>query len=137
MSTFCSAKAASLRERASPSSTNDASKSIGVDRSSESFARWFASAARTSKNAARGSTTTALSRAKAALWLPIIGACSVPPSDGRYSQQFLPDAATFPPVAELLDVRCGSLDCHGTTSQSAPLPRGGPIGSEIDEQRNA
>lgn len=57
----------------------------------------------------------------AAMWLPIIGACSVPPSDGRYSQQYLPDAATFPRVAELLDVRCGSLDCHGNIHRNLRL----------------
>jgi hypothetical protein len=46
------------------------------------------------------------------LW--VFGACSVPPSDSRYVQTSLPDSATFPPVAQLLELRCGALDCHGT-----------------------
>lgn len=41
-------------------------------------------------------------------------ACSFPSSDARYIQTALPDEATFAPVAELLSVRCGSLDCHGS-----------------------
>jgi hypothetical protein len=41
-------------------------------------------------------------------------ACASPPPDGRITQTRLPDAASFGPVAELLDVSCGSLDCHGT-----------------------
>jgi len=43
-----------------------------------------------------------------------LAGCSTPPSDGRYVQQALPDRTSFPPVAQLLVVRCGSLDCHGT-----------------------
>lgn len=41
-------------------------------------------------------------------------ACSAPASDGRYTQTTLPDSASFPPVAQLLELRCGSIDCHGT-----------------------
>jgi len=40
--------------------------------------------------------------------------CSTPPSDSRYQQTALPDSATFPPVAQLLALRCGTLDCHGS-----------------------
>ncbi len=47
-----------------------------------------------------------------------IAACSVPPVDSRYTPLDLPPAASFPPVAELLDVRCGSLDCHGTVARN-------------------
>ncbi len=51
----------------------------------------------------------------------VLVACSVPASDGRYTPQALPDPATFPPVAALLDVRCGSLDCHGTVARNLRL----------------
>ena len=47
--------------------------------------------------------------------------CSAPPSDARFTQQSLPDATSFVPVAQLLDVRCGSLDCHGTTARNLRL----------------
>ena len=47
--------------------------------------------------------------------------CSTPPADGRYVQQSLPDRTTFQPVAQLLVVRCGSLDCHGTTARNLRL----------------
>jgi len=50
--------------------------------------------------------------------LVAIAGCSTPPSDARYTQPALPDAATFPPVAQLLDVSCGSLDCHGTVARN-------------------
>ncbi len=48
-------------------------------------------------------------------------ACSVPPSDAVYTPQDLPDPGTFPPVAQLLVVRCGSLDCHGTVARNLRL----------------
>jgi len=41
--------------------------------------------------------------------------CSTPPSDSRYVQTALPNRAEFPPVGQLLALRCGTLDCHGTT----------------------
>lgn len=41
-------------------------------------------------------------------------ACSAPGSDPRYVETTLPDRASFPPVAQLLVHRCGTLDCHGT-----------------------
>jgi hypothetical protein len=44
--------------------------------------------------------------------------CSVPPSDGRYTPVKLPDESTFPPVAELLSLRCGAIDCHGATGRN-------------------
>ncbi len=48
-------------------------------------------------------------------------ACSAPPADARYTQTTLPDSASFSPVAELLDVRCGTLDCHGTAFRNLRL----------------
>lgn len=57
----------------------------------------------------------------AALALTSAAACSVPASDSRYTPASLPDATTFGPVAELLDVRCGSLDCHGTVARNLRL----------------
>jgi hypothetical protein len=50
-----------------------------------------------------------------------ITACSTPPANERYIQQALPDRASFPPVAELLVVRCGSLLCHGTPGRNLRL----------------
>jgi hypothetical protein len=55
------------------------------------------------------------------LSLLALAACSTPPVDGRYIQQTLPDPVSFAPVAELLDVRCGSLDCHGTVARNLRL----------------
>ena len=48
-------------------------------------------------------------------------ACSAPPADARYTQTALPDSASFAPVAELLDVRCGTIDCHGTAFRNLRL----------------
>jgi hypothetical protein len=53
--------------------------------------------------------------------LVALSGCSTPPSDGRYLQQALPDRVSFPPVAQLLVVRCGSLDCHGTPARNLRL----------------
>jgi hypothetical protein len=52
--------------------------------------------------------------------IPVAVACSAP-SAGHYVPQALPDPGTFAPVAELLDVRCGSLDCHGTVARNLRL----------------
>jgi hypothetical protein len=60
-------------------------------------------------------------RLLASLALVTLARCSAPPADGRYVQQDLPDRATFSPVAQLLDVRCGSLDCHGTVGRNLRL----------------
>ena len=46
-----------------------------------------------------------------------LGACSTPSSDARFVAT-PPDRASFPPVADLLDHRCGTLDCHGTTARN-------------------
>ena len=53
--------------------------------------------------------------------LAAIAACSIPPSGSTYTPQALPDATTFAPVAQLLDVRCGSLLCHGTVARNLRL----------------
>jgi hypothetical protein len=53
-----------------------------------------------------------------ALAIPVAVACSGPPPAGHYVPQALPDAASFGPVAGMLDVRCGSLDCHGTVGRN-------------------
>ena len=45
-------------------------------------------------------------------------ACSAPDSNGRYVQTDLPNEAAFSPVSVLLDVRCGSLDCHGNVARN-------------------
>jgi len=40
--------------------------------------------------------------------------CSVPASNGRVTETPVPDPVTFPFVGQVLEVRCGTLDCHGT-----------------------
>jgi hypothetical protein len=40
-------------------------------------------------------------------------ACSTPQPDARFGGA-VPDRASFPPVADLLGKRCGTLDCHGS-----------------------
>jgi hypothetical protein len=48
--------------------------------------------------------------------LPLLAllACVTANSDDRVIAS-VPDRASFPPVADLLDHRCGTLDCHGVT----------------------
>jgi hypothetical protein len=48
----------------------------------------------------------------------VVLSCSIPPSDARSTASALPDESTFPPVAELLSIRCGAIDCHGTTARN-------------------
>jgi hypothetical protein len=45
-------------------------------------------------------------------------ACAAPPSSDPRFVATLPDRASFPPVAALLEHSCGSLDCHGTVSRN-------------------
>jgi hypothetical protein len=52
--------------------------------------------------------------------LVAVAACSAP-SPGHSTPAALPDEATFGPVAGLLDVRCGSLDCHGKVGRNLRL----------------
>jgi hypothetical protein len=66
-----------------------------------------------------------LSRARAIilslLWSALVGglvSCSIPPSDARYTPAAFPDESTFAPVAELLSVRCGAIDCHGNRGRN-------------------
>jgi len=47
--------------------------------------------------------------------------CSTPASDARFTQQALPDRASFPYVGQLLVHRCGSLDCHGSMYRNLRL----------------
>jgi hypothetical protein len=44
-------------------------------------------------------------------------ACSTAPSDARIGID-VPDRTQFPPVADYLDHRCGSLDCHGNAQRN-------------------
>jgi hypothetical protein len=55
------------------------------------------------------------------LSLALLAGCSIPPSDAKYTPQALPEQGSFPPVAQLLVVRCGSLDCHGTVARNMRL----------------
>lgn len=51
--------------------------------------------------------------------LAIVSACS-----GDYSGRIgvdAPDETQFPPVSDLMDHRCGSLDCHGQTSRNLQI----------------
>jgi hypothetical protein len=56
-------------------------------------------------------------------------ACSAPATDARVIET-VPDRASFPPVADLLVHRCGTLDCHGQTSRNMRLY--GSIGLRLD-----
>lgn len=47
----------------------------------------------------------------------MLGACSAPPS-GERSKFAVPPREGFEPVSDLLQARCGSLDCHGQTGRS-------------------
>jgi hypothetical protein len=51
----------------------------------------------------------------------VVAACSPPASDSRYVPQSLPAEASFPPVAQFLSIRCGSLDCHGAPARNLRL----------------
>jgi len=55
--------------------------------------------------------------AAVALIVAWASACSAPPPDARFVAT-PPDRATFPPVAEELVHRCGTLDCHGSSSRN-------------------
>jgi hypothetical protein len=54
------------------------------------------------------------------LGLVAVLGCSTPPSDARF-EATAPDRASFPPVADLLVHRCGTLDCHGTVARNLRL----------------
>lgn len=62
-----------------------------------------------------------LSAPATSMVLAVLAGCTVPSADSRSTPQALPDASTFPPVAQLLDVRCGSIDCHGTVARNMRL----------------
>jgi hypothetical protein len=47
----------------------------------------------------------------------LAAACGGPPEDARVGI-VAPDRAQFPPVGQLLDHRCGSLDCHGQRTRN-------------------
>jgi hypothetical protein len=49
-----------------------------------------------------------------------LAACVTPSPDARVIVT-PPDRATFPAVADLLEHRCGSLDCHGTAARNLRL----------------
>ncbi len=64
-----------------------------------------------------------MSRLRAALLLVLaLGpwACTVPAADARV-HELLPDSASFPLVAQLLDHHCGTLDCHGQVGRNLRL----------------
>jgi hypothetical protein len=46
-----------------------------------------------------------------------LGACSSVPDNARLGV-LTPDPSQFPPVSNLLDHRCGSLDCHGNAQRN-------------------
>jgi hypothetical protein len=52
--------------------------------------------------------------------LLVIALACAPNPDAR-SVETMPDRASFPPVADLLVHRCGTLDCHGQTSRNMRL----------------
>lgn len=52
-----------------------------------------------------------------AVGLVALAACSTPDPNARIGVA-TPDETQFPPVADVLVHRCGSLDCHGQTSRN-------------------
>ena len=52
-----------------------------------------------------------------AAWIAAAAACATPSSEGRFVAT-PPDRASFPPVAQMLVVTCGTLDCHGTVARN-------------------
>lgn len=50
----------------------------------------------------------------------LLFACSTPSTDARVVVT-TPDRASFPPVANLLVHRCGTLDCHGNSYRNLRL----------------
>ncbi len=61
-------------------------------------------------------------------------ACSTPPSDPRYTPSALPDQTTFAPVAQMLGVRCGTIDCHGTPWRNLRIYSSGGLRYAPDAQ---
>jgi len=47
----------------------------------------------------------------------IVWGCSGPPPDESHSFA-IPSRTDFPPVSEVLESHCGSLDCHGSASRN-------------------
>ncbi len=68
----------------------------------------------------RSSRLGGLASLCALLVLCSVNACNVPASDNRVVVD-APDQATFAPVSTLLELRCGSLDCHGQSSRNLRL----------------
>ena len=56
-----------------------------------------------------------------AILIGALCACSSPKADQRYVATALPDSSRFAPVSQLLDARCGTLDCHGTAYRNLRL----------------
>jgi hypothetical protein len=50
----------------------------------------------------------------------LLAGCTTAAADDR-EVPVLPDRTTFPKVADLLDHRCGTLDCHGTVARNLRL----------------
>jgi hypothetical protein len=49
-----------------------------------------------------------------------IAGCSGP-KDGQVTTLEMPDDMTFPPVSDMLEVSCGTLDCHGAIDRNFRL----------------
>jgi hypothetical protein len=52
-----------------------------------------------------------------AAWIAAAAGCTTPSSEARFVAT-PPDRASFPPVAQMLVVTCGTLDCHGTVARN-------------------
>lgn len=58
------------------------------------------------------------------------------PESGTMTPEKLPDRTTFPPVADLLVHRCGSLDCHGQVGRNLRLYGHEGLRLALDAQPN-
>jgi hypothetical protein len=56
----------------------------------------------------------------ALIGLLAVAACVTAEAGDRHIE-VAPDRATFPPVSDLLDRRCGTLDCHGVSFRNLRL----------------
>jgi hypothetical protein len=54
------------------------------------------------------------------VWIALLLSCSAPNVDATVTIAE-PDRASFPPVGDLLEKRCGTLDCHGSAFRNLRL----------------
>jgi len=68
------------------------------------------------------SLSSAWMRARAAVLFvaPLLGACEGPSAEATFAGA-APSSDTYPPVGTALEIRCGTLDCHGSSARNLRL----------------